>query len=326
MKKRWVTVCSLLLCCTLLFAAFAPTAQAKGNSTLDLPEGVKTAVERFANLVIDAVNRGLLLVRYPWGSKANSTVDLSKFTLVLEDEFEGSRLNSRIWNHHDQGPRRGGYWDDSQVEVRDGNLVIKTSYNEDGEYGPGYYSACVASDYLFEQTYGYFECRCILPAAEGLWSAFWLMNKQVGKDGNPGTNGTEIDIFESPHWYRGKTGRDNSMVTSNLHWGGYSFQTKYRNVTIAKANNPYEEYNTYGLEWNKDGYIFYINGVETGRSSAGGVSQVPEYMMLSVEVDGVVSEPYHGWSGNIKNNKDGVLPAEFVVDYVRVYQYNDLVD
>ena len=83
MKKRWITVCSLLLCGTLLFAAFAPTAQAKGNSTLDLPDGVKTAVERFANYVIDAVNRGLLLVRYPWGSKTGSNVDLSKFELVL---------------------------------------------------------------------------------------------------------------------------------------------------------------------------------------------------------------------------------------------------
>ena len=324
MKKR---ILALLLCCALLFTVAVPfTAQAKGNSTLDLPENVKTAVEKFANYVIDAVNRGLLLVRYPWKPKTDNKIDLSRFTLVLNDEFDGDTLNGRVWNHHDQGPRRGGYWNASQVELRDGNLVIKTDYKEDGAYGPGYYSACIASDkQLFEQTYGYFECRCKLPAAEGLWSAFWLMNKNVGKDGNPGTNGTEIDIFESPHWYRGKNGRDNSMVTSNLHWGGYSFQTKYRNVTIAKANNPYEEFNTYGLEWNKDEYIFYINGVETGRSKAGGVSQVPEYMMLSVEVDGVASEPVHGWSGNIKNNKDGQLPAEFVVDYVRVYQYTDLM-
>ena len=200
MKKRWITVISLLLCFTLLFTAAAPmSAQAKGNSTLDLPDELKVAVEKFANLVIDAVNRGLLLVRFPWKAKTDRTVDLSKFTLVFNDEFEGDQLNGRFWNHHDQGPRRGGYWDASQTEVRDGNFIIKTSYREDGAYGPGYYSACIASDYLVEQTYGYFECRCILPAAEGLWSAFWLMNKNVGKDGNPGTNGTEIDVFEPPH-------------------------------------------------------------------------------------------------------------------------------
>ena len=214
-----------------------------------------------------------------------------------------------------------------RTEYKEKPLEYKynTTWEHQQPYGPGYYTGQIVTNGKYEQKYGYFECRCILPAAEGIWSAFWLMNKQVCKDGNPGTNGTEIDIFESPHWYRGKTGRDNSMVTSNLHWGGYSLQTKYRNVAIAKANNPYEEYNTYGLEWNEDGYIFYINGEETGRSSAGGVSQVPEYMMLSVEVDGVDSEPFHGWSGIITNNKADLLPAEFIVDYVRVYQYNDLV-
>lgn len=51
-------------------------------------------------------------------------------------------------------------------------------------------------------------------------------------------------------------------------------------------NNPYEEFNTYGLEWNEDEYIFYINGVETFRTSFGGVSQNPEYVILSVEMRG----------------------------------------
>ncbi len=323
MKKR---ILALLLCGVLLFTAAAPvTAHADGNSTLDMPEGIKTVLEKIANVAIDVVNRALLLVRYPWNPKTDGTVDLSQFTLVLNDEFDGDRLNERIWSHNSQGQRRGGFWDASQTTLRDGCLVIRTDYRSDGAYGPGYYSDRIDTRGLFEQTYGYFECRCILPAAEGLWSAFWLSTKSVGKDGNPGANGTEIDVFESPLWYRGKNGRENDLVTSNLHWGGYGFQTKYRNVTITKANNPYEEFNTYGVEWNENEYIFYVNGVETGRSKAGGVSRVPEYMQLSVEVDGVAGKPFYGWSGKITNNKNGELPAEFVVDYVRVYQYTDLL-
>ncbi len=45
-------------------------------------------------------------------------------------------------------------------------------------------------------------------------------------------------------------------------------------------------------------------------------------MILSVEVDGVDGKPVFGWSGNIKNNSQGTLPIDFVIDYVKVYQHN----
>ena len=86
-------------------------------------------------------------------------------------------------------------------------------------------------------------------------------------------------------------------------------------------NNPYKEYNTYGVEWNENGYIFYINQKEAGRSSFGGVSQNPEYLLLSLEIegkDGVSSEDPTG-TGRMKYSAGG--PTEFKVDYVRCYQY-----
>ena len=97
-------------------------------------------------------------------------------------------------------------------------------------------------------------------------------------------------------------------------------------ITLEFANNPYEEYNTYGLEWNKDAYIFYINGVETGRLSTGGVSDNPEYLILSTEIageNGVANADRHG-VGEINLPKDGTA-VHFLVDYVRVYQYKDLL-
>lgn len=281
---------------------------------------------KFVNVLIDVIHRGIMVYRYPWETKSKNTVDMSKFTLVFEDDFDGDTLDETKWSHNGQGVRKGGYWDKDQTFVRDGNLIIKTEYKENGKYGPGYYSDRVDSRTYHMQKFGYFECRCILPAAQGLWSAFWISNKAVSKDGNPGTNGTEIDVFESPLWYRNLKGHDNNMITSNLHYGGYHLQTKYKNVTVSKANNPYSEYNTYGLEWNEDGYIFYINGIETGRSKFGGVSKVTEYLELSVEVDGVDGSPYYGWSGLITRNKNNEIPAEFKVDYVRAYQYTNLLE
>lgn len=323
MKKTLTVVLSLLLCFTFLVGVANPALVIKAsanNTTIELPEQFQNSFDKFTNLLIDIVNRILMIVRFPWQPLTEKHIDMSKFTLVFEDEFDGDTLNTAVWNCSN-GVRKGGYWDKDQTSLRDGNLVIKTSYKEDGKYGAGYYTDRVDTRNKYTQTYGYYECRCILPAAQGMWSAFWLTNEAVSVDGTPGTEGSEIDIFESPFYYRTLTDQNNSMVTSNVHYCGYGLQTKYMNAAIAKAVNPYTEYNTYGLEWNENEYIFYVNGVETGRSKFGGVSKAPEFMILSCEVDGVDGEPYPGWSGVITDNNKGELPAEFVVDYVRTYQY-----
>ena len=74
------------------------------------------------------------------------------------------------------------------------------------------------------------------------------------------------------------------------------------------------------FEWNEKEYIFYINGRETARSSFGGVSRKDEYMLLSVEVNGVKGKPAGG-SGIITKNKENAMPSDFVIDYVRAYRY-----
>ena len=324
MNKTVRVVLSLLLCLSIALASAASFFSPQVSAAFDkeqVTEKLENVFDKFVNIMIDVIHRGLVILRYPWTPKADNAVDLSKFTLVFEDEFEGDEINLNVWTHYRQGVRKGGFWDKEQAFLRDGNLVIRSEYKADGEYGEGFYTDRIDTRRKYMQTYGYFECRCILPAAEGIWSSFWLSSENI-KDGTPGKQGTEIDVFESPLYYRGRLGLNNNLVTSNLHYGGYELGHRYHNVTITKANNPYQEYNTYGMEWNSDGYIFYVNGHETGRSDFGGVSEVPEYMLLSTEFDGVDGKPFHGWSGKARPNaKD--LPAEFIVDYVRAYQYTD---
>lgn len=327
MKKILRTVTAVLLCLCMLTASVAAASQpvtAQADLKIELSDKGKNVFDKFVNVLIDVIHRMLVVVRFPWKPKANKAVDLSKFTLVFEDEFDGDALNMNVWTHYRQGVRKGGYWEKDQAFLRDGNLVIRSEYKEDGQFGAGFYTDRIDTRRKYEQKYGYFECRCILPAAEGLWSAFWLSSENI-KDGTPGKQGTEIDVFESPLYYRGKLGLPNNLVTSNLHYGGYELGHRYKNVAISRVNNPYEEYNTYGMEWNEDGYIFYVNGQETGRSKFGGVSEVPEYMLLSTEIDGVDGVPFHGWSGVAKPGSES-YPAEFVVDYVRAYQYTDLME
>ena len=264
------------------------------------------------------------------------TINLDEYELVWSDEFNGTTLDKSKWEYNWwEVERKGGYWHEDMVSVKDGNLVIKTEYLDEplenyyydkwhdqinfDEYKPGYYTGVIRSSY--EQCYGYFEVRCILPAAQGLWSAFWMMNDKVEDVDGSGKDGTEVDIFESfyykDHWW------GNDCVVSGIHYDGYG--EGHKGDSIGKTfieNDPYTQYNTYGLEWTKDEYIFYLNGVETGRLSTGGVSQNPEYLILSCEVsgeNGVASGDRHG-AGDIKKTPKGNWPAEFKVDYVRCYQ------
>lgn len=324
MLKRFLSV---LLCLSLVFASSSLFSTVEAADKIQLPPNMKVAFDKFINVSIDVIHRAITVFRFPWNPNPNKTVDMDKFQLTFADEFDDLTYFYRHWGHLHTGVRKGGYWDPAQTTLEDGHMVTRCEYKENGTYGPGYYADRVETHTAiepFEQKYGYFEVSCKLPAAQGIWSAFWMSSANVN-DFVPGKQGTEIDIFESPLYYRKNLGLNNNLITSNLHYGGYNLGHRYANVTVAKVNNPYTEFNTYGMEWNPDGYTFYINGQQTGHSKFGGVSEVPEYLILSMEVDGVGGKPYHGWSGIVTKNKDGELPAALVVDYVRVYQYKDLL-
>lgn len=188
---------------------------------------------------------------YPMGEK----LDLDKFDLTFEDNFEGE-LDRSVWSGHYQYgnttvSRKGSYWNQYLAQTKDGNLVIPVVYLEEGMggEGAGWYSAGVDTDADaqngFSQKFGYFECRCILPKGSDIWSAFWLMNSGVFDEDGSGRDGTEIDIFESDCYGDFME----NAVTSNLHFDGYGdAHQKHGATKFLLKNNPYEEFNTYGLE------------------------------------------------------------------------------
>lgn len=261
----------------------------------------------------------------------------SRFELVWSDEFEGDTLDKEKWSTNWwEIERKGGYWHDDMVAVKDGNLVITTAYFEQApeipdaykgyfstrphkDYKSGWYTGCVTGQGKQDFLYGYYECRAILPKSTGMWSAFWMMNKNVEDVDGSGKDGTEVDIFESMYYKDVSWGAGDAVV-SGIHYDGYGEEHKGDSIGKWFANNPYEEYNTYGLEWTPEEYIFYINGVETGRLSTGGVSQNPEYLILSCEVAGENGVANADSKGTGKMSMQPGDTAEFIVDYVRVYK------
>ena len=282
---------------------------------------MKSILSFFASIII-LICTSLDIPCFPMGEK----LAMEKFDPVptFAEDFSGE-LDRSVWSGHYQygsrtEARKGSYWNQYLAQTKDGNLVIPVVYLEDGMggKGAGWYTAGIDTDSDakngFSQRFGYFECRCILPKGADIWSAFWLMNSGVFDEDGSGRDGTEIDIFESD-------GYENLFkynVSSNLHFDGYGDAHQKLGATrFLIKNNPYEEFNTYGLEWNENEYIFYINGVETFRTSFGGVSQNEEYIILSVEMRGENGIPSE------RENAPAEC-AEFIVDYVKVYQYIDL--
>lgn len=260
------------------------------------------------------------IAHYPMGNK----VDMSKFVLTFEEEFK-CELNRNVWSGHytygqSSSVRKGSYWNNYMAYTEDGKLVIPLKYLSEGMggTGAGWYSAGIDTDEDatdgFSQKYGYFECCCILPACAPAWSAFWLMNDGVYNEDGNGRDGTEIDIFESDCYGDFQP----NAVTSNLHFDSYNeAHQKMGAKKFLVKGDPYSEFNTYGLEWNEEEYIFYINGVETFRTDFGGVSQNEEYLILSLELGGENAVP----DAEMDTSKE----YKFIVDYVRVYQYKDLI-
>ena len=239
-------------------------------------------------------------------------LDLAGYTQVWADEFNGDRLDETKWRGHNAAlgaaPLRayeGGYYSDRCLQVKDGNLILSIRRFDGSEpgYPAGWYFASVDSMPGFFDTYGYFECRCRLAKAVSGNSAFWLNCPSAYDTSIPKEEGVEIDVMESMRYGL----RYEGCVEQNVHYFDGTGHQRLHARFFKTGGNPYEEFNTYGLKWDENGYTFYINRKEAFHTDFG-VSHGPEYIVLSNFMRDFATKEIDGDS------------ADFVVDYVRVYQ------
>ena len=291
-------------------------------STLSLPDSSETPSSATSSKASSAVSSKASSAATLTSSQAVSSVFVmpgdtrvingKTYTLTFKDDFSGSSLDASKWDYCPNWNRGNlnppGRWDDSMVSVSDGCLRLGVSLDSNGVPISGAVRT-LKKDYsktLFSQCKGYFECRCQLQSVRGFWGAFWLMPR-TGMDNNNnvngGVDGAEIDIFES--W-----SLTQNRVNHGIHWDGYGPNSGGSKEPPA---NPipglYQGFHTFGLEWTDTEYVFYIDGKVTHRTSEGGISTVPSYMKLTIECG--------TWAGTLEKSK---LPAEILVDYVRVWQ------
>lgn len=274
--------------------------------------------------------------------------------MVFEDDFEGDALNQNIhfgerytgsheiwttsphairWESDDEKhPEYACWWCPETVEVKNGNAVIHSRYEDNhtcdgdcpaaGRFTSGIETRRIIGDnnnnkgsqdeLLFAQAFGYFEVRAKLPDTDGLWSAFWLQSSNQRKISSEGVDGTEIDVFESAFRKNKK-----SRMGHALLWNGYGAFGKSDTIINTLEQDLYDGYHTYALKWTPEYYVFYIDGVPTWATMGGGVSKVKEFLRLTVEID---AGDEYGPHGQKIGAFDHASDSEFLVDYVKVWQ------
>ena len=259
-----------------------------------------------------------------WSQTMND--DFSKFSNI-EDVYANTS-----WKPSPHGLRNMEYWCDQMItyDSAEGAVVIKSLRTDshscevckksEGIFTGGIETADYDGDTrkpTFAQAYGYFEAEVKVPTAQGMWSAFWLQSYSVGKIGNSGKDGTEIDVYESSF-------HKNPTKTGNaLHWDAYNapYYKMADHVTDTGKNLYDGQYHKYSVLWTPDRYVFYVDGQAVWATDKGGVSTVGEYLRLTVEIrDGKIG-PYGQSLGKFENADDG--STDFCIKKVGVWQNDE---
>ena len=241
------------------------------------------------------------------------TITFDKWDLIFQDEFNGTELNTEVWDVWDQKRDwRYSYSKDNLFLDGKGNLVNRMSIVADptAENGESRLSGAMTTDDRFETTYGYFEVRLKPHFAPGLMGAFWLMAGDMGDknaaDDNTAVNGCEIDIIET--FYH------NLNPAQTIHWDGYT-HTKSKGFSKPGSSEIFDgNYHTFGLLWTPDEYVFLIDGEVNERTDSMGICNQPGYLLISSHFNNDAGEFPYGVGGY----------TDMLVDYVRVYKTDKL--
>lgn len=220
------------------------------------------------------------------------------FKLAFAEEFDGDHLDPGRWS---SGMPWGDFTTGDAEGYREGALtlgpgVLSMAATNQRVGDRPYTSGAINSARRFEFTHGYAEARVRIPRGRGLWPAFWLLSTGSGPTG-------EIDVLEV-------LGQDPGRNYMTLHLESGPSKSETGESWVGPDLSA--GYHTYGVDWEPDHIIWYVDGVERFRSKDN-VPARPMCLIANLAVGGPTS-----WPGS----PDGqtAFPATMTVDYIRVYQ------
>jgi beta-glucanase (GH16 family) len=248
------------------------------------------------------------------------------YKLVWSDEFntEGSPDASK-WEY-DSGFVRNeeAQWYQRQNAVcQGGNLVItgrrerkanpdfvagSTNWRTNRQFAD-FTSACLKMKKEHAFQYGKLEVRAKIDAQTGLWPAIWTL----GVDGEWPSNG-EVDVME----YYGDKILANFAIASATRWQAI-WDGASKSLTSLGGPSWASQFHVWTLEWDETVMRIFLDGVEmnsidvttsVNKSDNKNPFRQPHYVLLNLAMGGTNG-------GSLANT---VLPSQYLIDYVRIYQ------
>jgi beta-glucanase (GH16 family) len=248
--------------------------------------------------------------------------------LVWSDEFNGTILDSSRWLAQTGTGTLYGLpagWGNNELQYytsRTQNLSVSGGAlhivaRSEIFSGSSYTSARIRTLGLLEILYGRVEARIRIPSGQGIWPAFWMLptNSPYGGWASSG----EIDIMESTNVA--------DRIYGTIHYGGAWPNNVQNGGSYAPGVDFSASYHLYAIEWEPDQVRWYVDSqlIHTADSALWFSSSAPSnerapfdtpfHLLLNVAVGGNFPGPPNGSAG---------FPMEMTVDYVRVYERQQL--
>lgn len=239
---------------------------------------------------------------------------------TFEDNFDGATLNTGVWNIYSSNfwDQRVGFSKDNillgggmarlRIEKRDGHHNDDPA-NKATEFATGW----LDSYGKWTQRYGYYEVRVKLPTAPSMFPAFWLMPERGPKSwpkyrrNDTKDGGMEFDVFE------GQSMWGPYRTTFGAHFDAYG--KHHKTAGSFQYNQPDAEgFLTIGMLWLPGHISVYSMGQKRGSWDSPRVGSVQSYLIFDMLPGGFEYDPLD----------PSKLPADLVIDYVRVWQRKDL--
>jgi len=237
------------------------------------------------------------------------------YSLAWTDEFNGSALDTKVWNT-ELGNNNG--WGNHELEyytgrpqnvfLSNGNLIIEA--RKETYEGLNYTSARLTTQNKKTFTFGRIDIRAKLPVLKGMWPAIWALGSNISTVSWPECG--EIDIMEL-------VGQTPGTVFGTAHWKNSSNGHSYKGGQQALSSGDFSQnFHVFSILWEKDSIQWLVDDkpfYKTTKDIVDGIYPFnnPFFFLLNVAVGG-------DWPGN----PDGTtqFPQRMFVDYVRVFQKN----
>ncbi len=269
------------------------------------------------------------------------------WTLVWQDEFNGSSIDMTKWSHEVNcwggGNNELQCYTDRPVNsyVENGRLHIVAlqeafsgpavtddhpSYDPGDVSGSGTHtSARLRTKHKGDWRYGRIDVRARMPEGQGLWPAIWMLPTDEVYGGWPLSG--EIDIFEAVN----TNASGGNTIYGTLHYGREWPNNLHAGQAYTPVANIAQEFHTYTVEWEQGVIRWYVDGLhfatqtdsgwftyswqgqEYGYQLGTGAAPFDQefHLILNVAVGG-------DWPGNPDGGTQ--FPQTMEVEYVRVYE------